>query len=183
MQGFGSQALIDRMKGAARLDPATYESVERDTGATMQALAVVAIASLARGIGGIREDGAEGFLGGVIDGLVGWLVFAAFVYFVGTRLLNTVETEADLGQVLRTTGFAHTPMILGVFYLIPILGGIVGFAAYVWFLIASVIAVRHALEMSIGRAIGTILVAGVIRFALALIIGIILGIALWGPGA
>ena len=42
---------IARILGAARLDRGTYEEVERDTGATSQALAVVLLASagIARG--------------------------------------------------------------------------------------------------------------------------------------
>jgi len=42
---------VRRLSGAAMLDPATYEEIEADRGATIQALAVVVLASLAAGVG------------------------------------------------------------------------------------------------------------------------------------
>jgi hypothetical protein len=182
MQSFGSQALIDRMIGAARLDVNTYEEVERDQNATTQALTVVALASIAAGIGGLREDGFGGLIGGLIAGIVGWAVFSFFVYIVGTRLLATAQTEGDTGQVLRTMGFAYTPQILTVVNIIPVLGPIVSFFAFIWAMVTSVVAVRHALEMSTLRAIATILIAGIAMVFVMGIIGAILGVAIWGFG-
>jgi hypothetical protein len=150
------------MMGAARLDVATYEAVEHDTNATTQAAIVVVLAAVAAGIGALG-DGGSGLIGGIIAGLVGWVVFAATVYFVGTRLLSTAQTEADLGQLLRTIGFARTPGILNVFGFIPVLGWIAGLVALVWVVFATVIAVRQALEMDTGRAIATAIIAAILN--------------------
>lgn len=182
MQGMQSQALIDRMVGVAKLDVGTYEEIERDTNATAQAALVVVIASLAGGIGSLREDGISGLIGGTIAGLIGWAVFSVFVYFVGTRLLATQATEADAPQVMRVLGFAYAPQILTVFGLIPILGAIVSLIASIWFLVTSVVAIRQALEMSTGRAIATGLIAIIVQAIVMAIIAAIFGIALWGLG-
>lgn len=182
MQSFGSQALIERMIGAAKLDVNTYEEVERDQNATTQALAVVVLAAIAGGIGALRSDGVSGLIGGVIGGIVGWAVFSVFVYFVGTRLLAASQTEADTGQVMRTLGFAYTPQILTIANIIPVLGPIVAFLAGIWFLVTSVVAIRHALEMSTLRAIATIIVAAIAMLIVLAIIGAIFGVAIWGLG-
>ena len=45
--------MLGRMLGAARLKVDTFEDVEHDRGATLQALAVVIIVAIATGIGGL----------------------------------------------------------------------------------------------------------------------------------
>jgi hypothetical protein len=177
MESIGSQAFINRMVGAARLDRNTYEEVERDTSATPQALAVVVLASIAAGIGAIREDGFSGLVGGVISGVLGWAVFAMVVYYVGTRLLAAPGTEADSGQLLRTLGFSNSPRILAVIGFIPVLGPIVAAIAGIWALVASIVAIRQALEMSTGRAIATAIVAAIALIIVTLIIAAIFGTA------
>ena len=49
--------MLARMLGAARLNVATFEDVEHDRGATMQAMMVVLLVSIAIGIGGLLFDG------------------------------------------------------------------------------------------------------------------------------
>jgi len=60
MQNFNAQLLFDRMMGAARLDVTTYEDVERDQNATVQALIVVTLAAIAAGIGTLIRTAAPG---------------------------------------------------------------------------------------------------------------------------
>ena len=137
--------LVERAIGAARLDPATYEEVEADTNALGQAMTVVVVAALASGIG---ASGGHGFrmIPGVIGALVGWFVWALTVYVVGTRLLPQPETKADLGELLRTTGFAAAPGVVSVLGLLPIVGGLAMLVAWLWQLAAMVVAVRQALD-------------------------------------
>lgn len=162
MQAAGSGDLVQRMIGAARLDVPTYEEVERDENATGQALLVVVLATVASGIGLSGGDNAgRGFLGGIIAGVLGWVVFGVIAYFVGSTLFATSGTSATIGQLLRTTGFASVPEILLVLGFLPILGGIVWLVASVWSLVASVVAIRQALDFSTGRAIGTAIVAAI----------------------
>src|SRR5581483_3106752 len=100
-----SPSLVDRMIGAARLDPNTYENIERDTNATGQAATVVILAAIAAGIGslgGPRPYGIGNFIAGAIGALIGWVIFAALVYFVGTKLIPGPTTSSTLGEVMRT---------------------------------------------------------------------------------
>lgn len=165
MQNFNAQLLFDRMMGAARLDVTTYEDVERDQNATVQALIVVALAAIAAGIGTLNSDGGTGFLAGLVGGVLGWAVYSVSAYVIGARLFPAQSTQADTGQLLRTLGFANTPRLLFAAGFIPFLGGLVSFVALIWWIVASVIALKQSLEMNTGRAIITGLLA-LIPFAI-----------------
>ena len=156
--------MITRMLGAARLSTATYEEVERDSSATSQALIVVVLVSIASGIGGLLGgedvDIVRGLAFGVIQGLVWWAVWALVTMFVGTKLLKTEATEADWGQLARTTGFAQTPGLLNVLSFISGVGGFILLLTSVWRLVAMVIAVRQALDYtSTLRTVFVVLIA------------------------
>jgi hypothetical protein len=162
----------ERMLGASRLDEATYEEVEADTGATGQALGVVVLTGLASGIG--LGAGVSGLLLGTLATVLGWYVWAFIIYFVGTRWFPERQTHADWGQVLRTVGFANAPGILRVVGLIPFLRTIVFVVTAVWVLVAVVIAVRTALDYtSTLRAVGVCVVGWVIQW---LIFGLAAGL-------
>ena len=164
---------IRRLTGAAMLDAATYEEVEADRGATIQAIAVVVLASLAAGVGARGATGTRQVLAffavGAVGSLALWAAFAALVYQVGSRLLPVPETRVDAGELLRTLGFAAAPGLLQVFAVftgltIPIFAVAIG-----WTFVASVVAVRQALDYSTtGRAVATCAVA----WLLALLLGL-----------
>ena len=156
---------IDRMKGAALLDVDTYEEVEADRTATGQAAGVVALVAVAQAIGGAGEGGF-GILSGIISALLGWLLWAGIAYLIGDKLLGGTATW---GELLRTIGFAQTPGVLHVLGIIPVLGGIIRFGVAIWVLIAGIIAIRQALDVSTGKAILTA-VLGWLAMALPLAI-------------
>jgi hypothetical protein len=169
-------ALVQRMIGAAKLDAHTYEEVERDTSATQQAMIVVILAAVAAGIGALgSDDVGPGIIGGVISSIVGWAVYAAAVYFVGTRFTAGTQTQADWGQVARTMGFAYTPQLLAVFGFIPVLGWILGIVGMGWGLVASIVAIRQSLDFSTGRAVLTAIGAMIALIIVIIIVGLILG--------
>ena len=141
----------DRMKGAALLHIDTYEEVEADKTATGQAAGVVVLVAIAQAIGGAGEGGL-GILAGVVSALLGWLLWAGITYLIGAKLLGGTATW---GELLRTIGFAQTPGVFHVFGIIPVLGGIIRFLVVIWVLIAGIIAIRQALDISTAKAILT----------------------------
>ena len=156
--------MLARMIGAARLSVDTYEDVEHDKSATIQALAVVVIVSLAAFVGGLLGDEGTDVLNalvfGLVGGIVGWAVWALFTYMIGSTILKTEDTEADWGQLARGTGFAQTPGLLHVLVFIPVVGGIISLLALVWTIVAMVVAVRQSLDYtSTLRAVIVILIA------------------------
>ncbi len=149
----------ERLIGAATFDVQTYEEVEADTTATTQAMGVVVLSSIAQGIGFLTQGGGSGFVAGALGALIGWIIWAFLVYIIGTKVLPEPQTRSDLGELLRTTGFAASPGLLRVLGVIPFLGGLIMPAVTIWMLIAMIIAVRQALDyQSTLRAVGVCLI-------------------------
>ena len=156
-----------RMVGAARLSVSTYEEVEADTTATRQAMGVVILSSLAAGIGSIATGGFWAIVTGTLTALIGWYVWAYLTYFIGTRFLSEPQTEADVGQLLRTIGFSASPGLLRILGLIPGFYAPIFFVVSLWMLVAMVIAVRQALDYtSTVRAVAVCLIGWVIQILL-----------------
>jgi hypothetical protein len=165
-------SLTERMIGAARLDVHTYEEVEADKTAMGQAMWVVVLSSIAAGIG--MGEGLIGLIAGTVSALVGWFVWAAVTYVIGTKLLPEPQTEADIGQLLRTTGFSATPGILRAFGVVPGLGLIAVFVASIWMLVSMVVAVRQALDYeSTGRAVGVCIIGWIALVLISVVVGIV----------
>ena len=136
----------NRIIKSALLDTNIYEEVEADSGALMQAMLVVVLSSIAGGIGSIYYYGVSGMITGSIFSLVSWVVWAGIIYFIGAKFIPEPQTEADLGQLLRTIGFASSPGLIRVFGIIPGLENAVAIIASIWMLFTTVIAVRQALD-------------------------------------
>ena len=147
--------LVDRMKGAAMLNVSTYEEVEHDHTATGQAAGVVAIAAVAQAIGSMGQGGG-GMISGLIGQLVAWALWAGLTYLVGTKLFGGT---ADWGELLRTLGFSQSPGVLYALGFLPLLGRPIRFAVGIWVLVAGVIAVRQALDVTTGKAVATVAVS------------------------
>lgn len=151
----------ERMIGAATLSVPTYEEVEHDTSATGQAAGVVALVAIASAIGGIG-GGGPGIIGGLVGAFVGWLIWSAVTLFVGTRLFSGT---ADMGEMLRTLGFAQSVGVLKVLGIVPLLGWIVSVAVPIWMLVCGVVAIRQALDFTTGKAIATVLIGWLLMVA------------------
>jgi hypothetical protein len=165
------------MMGAAKLNVAIYEEVEADGTATGQAMGVVLLSSVAAGVGSAALG--VGVIGGAIAALLSWVIWAFLTSFVGTRLFPEPQTEADMGQLMRTLGFAQSVGVLRVFGGVPVLGSLLLGVVSVWMLVAMVIAVRQALDYtSTWRAAAVCIVAW-----LAVIIPAALLLGLFGTPA
>jgi hypothetical protein len=138
--------LVARMIAAASLDASLYEEVEADSSATGQAALVVVMAAVAAAIGSWNENA----IGGLIGALIGWAVWAGVTYLIGAVLFKGTATW---GELLRTLGFAQSPGLLYVVGIIPVLGGLAKIVIGIWILIAGIIAIRQALDVSTGKAV------------------------------
>lgn len=163
MADYGSsRSIVDRMRGAAALDVATYEEVEADVNATGQAAIVVVIAAIAAGLGA-WHFGPSHIIRSVISELLGWASWAAITHFIGTRFFGG---NATWGELLRTLGFAKSPGVLFVLGIIPLLGAFVFPIVSIWMLVAGVIAIRQALDVDTGKAILTAVVGWVVMMVI-----------------
>ena len=156
-------SFINRMIRAAKLEPNLYEEVEADKNALRQAMAVVVLANVAAGVVLISKSGISGLIFGAVLGLVGWVIWAFLIFIIGTKLLPQAQTKSDIGELLRTIGFASSPGIIQVLSFIPLIGSIISIVASLWMLVAMVIAVRQALDYtSTWRAVGVCVIGWII---------------------
>ena len=164
--------MLDRIIGVFKLDANTFEEIEADQSATGQAALVVLVVALVGAVGsGIAATITDtsffsSFISSLVTALLGWLVWSAVTYFVGTALFGG---QADLGEMLRVIGFAYAPQILGI---IPCIGWLIG---VIWTLAAGFIAVRQGLDLDNTKAALTIGIGLVAYIIIFVIIGAIFG--------
>jgi hypothetical protein len=174
----GPLSFTVRLFGAAALDPEAYEDVEADRGATGQAALVVILSSLAAGIGA-RTPGSGSvwnilWISGV--SLVAWAAWALVTYEIGSRLMPEPDTRVDVGQLLRTLGFASAPGLIRVLGVLPGIAVPVFAVSAVWMLAANVVAVRQALDYtSTARALAVCGLGWVLAIVLAVALGLFFG--------
>src|SRR5438132_9476538 len=120
----GRNTFLQRVIGAAALDIAIYEEVEADRSATTQAFCVVLLSSLAAGAcaGGLGGYSVSNIVLIVVGALLSWAAWALVTFQVGARLMPEPQTRADVGEMLRTLGFATAPGLLRVLGVLPGVG-------------------------------------------------------------
>src|SRR5699024_3040427 len=94
MDNISLDRIIQRSQAVATFDRRTYDEIAHDPRALPEAAIVVVAVAIASGIGGLTE-GADGLVGGIILSLLGWVIAAMVVYFVGTRITGTPTTSGS----------------------------------------------------------------------------------------
>jgi len=155
--------MLARIIGVFKLSASTFEEIEHNTSLTIPAAVIVALVSLISGVGNglfngfVHKSFFSGFIGALLSVLIGWFLWSAVTWFVGTRFF---KGEADLGQMLRVIGFAYTPMVLSI---IPCIGGVIGI---IWAFLAGFIAIRQGLDLDDVKAFLTVAVGAVFYIVL-----------------
>lgn len=164
--------MISRMLRASMLDAHVYEEVESDSSAIVQAVLIVVVVAVARGVATLSvTDNILGIAFGIIAGLLSWAVWAFITYMVGTKLLKTGYTESSWGELARVTGFAQSPGILFLIAVVPVVGTWILPVVSLWQLAAMVVGIRQALDYtSTFRAVGVVLIGFVAVIPLQLIL-------------
>jgi len=180
--------MFNRVVRAAMLDVNLYEEVEADTSLTQEALMVVILVSIAGGIGSFLAGIFSGSIGSallglilsVVLGVISYYIWAYVTYFVGTELF---EGTADVGELLRTLGYASGLRVLSILAFIPCLGPLAGLVGAIWALVAGVIAVRQALDFDTTKAILTVIIGWVIVLIVTILVSVVFGVGAAGLGA
>ena len=139
---------LRRLIGALVLDPATYEEVESDRRAGMQAMIVVVLACVSGGFAAMGQGlvGPGGLVTGSIVALGAWLVWVSVITTVGTITLPEPQTRSNVRELLRTLSFATAPAVFLAFAAMPSAAPIVLTLVAVWMTAAAVMGVRQALD-------------------------------------
>ena len=173
-----------RVKGVLILDVRTFEEIEADKNANMQALVVVVAASVAAGLGASVRLGIGGLLRETLGALIGWVMWAAVTWVIGSKIFPEPQTRTDMGELLRVIGYAYAPNLFGFFAFIaafalplavpafaadwiPAAGEIIRTVVSFWLLAATIVAVRQALDyVSTLRAALVVLIGWLIFLAI-----------------
>ena len=142
----------DRLVRAIKLDESLYDEVDDDPAALGQAAGVVGLAAVATALAGAFALGPRGFMGGIALPFVTWAVWATVVWAIGAKVLT--RRVSDFEDLLRPLGLAMAPQLLWGIAIVPIapVQGLVGLAVVVLSLISVAQAIRHALDIDLGRA-------------------------------
>ncbi len=171
------------MVQASTLHAAAFREVKEDPAAGWQAFVVVALAGLATGTGiGLagffRMAGALSLIGlliGVICSILLWLGWSLGAWLIGTKVLKCRKKSVTLRELLRTTGFAITPGVLGILAFVPVIGWLILTAATLWVFVALAAALKEAIDIGFGRATVT-WAAGCVGIILVLIAATLLSV-------
>jgi hypothetical protein len=159
----------DRIVGAMKLDPNTFEDIERDPTAMGQAVGVIALAAVSLGLGNIWYGGVPGILFGICTSLIGYSFWSVVVWLVGTKLMPDPATKADFPEAFRVIAFASAPGILGAVTIIPLLGWLLMLVIWLWSIAAMVVAVKAVLDYT-----------DTFKAVIVVVIGFIAYLVVWG---
>jgi hypothetical protein len=137
---------FDRAFRAAKLDSSVFDEVMADTKAMTQAIIVVFLYGAAVAYGTFGRAGVAGINSAIVITLIGWYIWAFSIYIAGARMFPETQTTADRKAFMRALCFASSPGWLRLLGLIPELGGAVFVVASVWMIVATVVAVKKALN-------------------------------------
>jgi len=172
-----------RMLGVATFNAGVYEDVKADPRATVQAVGVVALVSLAAGFGASGWNAtAETVITYSVEvsflALLAWAHWALVTFHIGSRLMPESTTSVSVDELLRTIGFSAAP---AVFLAFGALGNTATVFAVVgvWLLATMVVAVRQALDYSTtARAITVCVVGWALTLGFIQLLGTFFGPAL-----
>lgn len=168
--------MLNRLIGVITFQPAAYREIAEDKTAIGQAAAIVVVMAVLSGVAGAmliavgraslpRETvGNLTPLGwgavSLVNVIVYWLVGSWVIAFVAKTFFGG---KANTGAMLRVFGFTQIFQILAI---VPYFGSFLGLVLAV---IAAIVGIRAAADISTGKAILT----GVIAFVVLLIAGFI----------
>ena len=143
---------------AARLDESLFDEVMENPKLMTQSIIVVFLYGAAVAYGTFGRAGVSGINSAIFITLIGWYIWAFSTYMAGARLFPESGTAADRKAFMRSMGFASSPGWLRLLGLIPGVGGAVFAVASLWMVVASVVAVKKALNYTSTRRAAAITV-------------------------
>jgi hypothetical protein len=174
-----ASSYLRRLIGATVLDVGAYEEIEGDRGATMQAFVTVVLSAIAAGIG-IGGYSLTRVVFISIVSLLAWAAWALVTFEVGVRLMPRPQTQSDLGELMRTLGFASAPGLLRIFGALPGARVPAFVISSIWMLAATVVAVRQSLDYeSTARAIAVCALGWALAMAIAVGLGTVFAPAVY----
>jgi hypothetical protein len=143
---------------ALTLNQNLYEDSHSDPNAVSLARAIVGLAALSYAVGSsfavlIKQPSlfwlGVGLLVNSLSVIVGYYLWTYTIWQIHARFNAQTPPYREL---LAPVGLAYTPQILNFITVIPLFGPPIGLVLAGWSWLAAIIAVRHGLNVSLGRA-------------------------------
>jgi hypothetical protein len=150
--------LVRRAIGAITFSSAKYREIAAQPSATAQAIIIVLSSCVVPGSASIMYGRA----GSVLYSFCGWSIWFCLAYLIGARIFPESPVDNGVRRLLRTSGFATTPALLGFFSTVQPFGHVMPMVTTVWMITAMVAAIREALQYrTTSRAVAVCLVSWV----------------------
>lgn len=165
--------MTENLRHALRLSSFDRQAARRisfDSSATADA--VVLVAAIEAVLVGVllavtRRFDLIGLLEAVILGLAGWLILAAAIWLMGTKVL---KGSGAIEAMIRVSGFARLPLLLGIIdYLTG--PGIFRLLGLVWHLALLVVAASVVLGLQLKESVAAVALGAALIAVVQLIFG------------
>jgi hypothetical protein len=167
------QQIIQRLSRLARRDLAVISEILHDPKANAEAALIVVVVALIAAVSAALHSGsflgtlAFRFIAGV---LLNWGLWSYITVFI---LTNFFGIDAEFWQMARLIGYANLPMALAVLAIFGCLGALVASLAWVVVLVAALLVVREAYELSTEKAIVATVIGWLVVFLVTGAFGLI----------
>lgn len=160
-----ARPFTQRVIGAVRLDPATWDEIAGGGAGLGQAALVVLGSAAAASLAAASAISTRAAIESATSSLLSWMSMAAFLWLAA----NVLGHRLRVGTALRVVGFAMAPLaLLGLTAIpVPAVQAVVRLIALALFLAALVAGTRQALRIETMRAAFVCTVAGL---AIALVL-------------
>lgn len=168
--------MLQRLIGVLKLDIGIIEEIEHDPEALGQAAMVVAIAAVCETISQVHASHFSVIftpIGSILQAFIGWYIASWVTYKVGTAMF---QAEATHGEMLRVMGYAQIPAVFSLLGAVPSVGGLINLVVAIWSLVVSFICIRQGLDVSNWKTFLTLIMVGLVYFAVILGIGLLIGL-------
>jgi hypothetical protein len=147
-------SLVRRTIGAMAFRAGIYREIAAQPTATTQAIGILLLTCLVPGSVSI----VYGRLGGILYSVSGWLIWFCLAYLIGVKIFPESPAEFGILRLLRTTGFASAPALLGFLGLVVTVGHILPVAITMWMIATTAVAIREAFQYrTMSRAVAVCL--------------------------
>lgn len=166
--------MFERILRAIKMDPTIYPEVGKDPKYMNEATIIAIVVGVVAALGGLFVPylGFVSFLLSLISSIgLGWVLWSFVVKWVG----GLQGGKATFQEMLRAMAYASVPRILGIFSFVPVIGWLISFAAGLYSLWLSVIAIRELEGFDNQKAIITAVAGWAVFFVGSLIISGIFG--------
>ena len=145
--------MLNRAFRAALLRSGLYRELTDEPEEIFYALAIVVLSGIALGVGlqyvpPPKWEGADIWLFvffSVWARVVGWFLWAAIAYIVGTKAFGG---QAGYRRLLRSIGLTFTPGVLAIFGGIPYVGIYLISLSFLWMFPAALVAIRETQQLN-----------------------------------